>query len=78
MLDNDKINSILIIDSFTRDGITIFEAKKYLEKKLPNKTIKIAVIYASEKLRDNKKGDKIDFVATYKDLDNKKLSIDGY
>lgn len=78
LLDNEKIKSILLIDSFTRDGITIFEAKKYLENNLKNKTIKTAVIYASEKLKNNKKIDKIDFVATYKDLVNKKLSINGY
>ena len=75
MLQNNKIKNILLVDSFTRDGITIIEAKKYLEKNLNSKTIKSAVIYANNRLKQNKNIRIIDYIEKFKELDDKKLSL---
>lgn len=75
LLDNDSIHNILLVDSFTRDGITVVEAKKYLTKRFPNKVIKSVVIYAN-KCFETAKPPIADFVGEYKSLDGKKLSLD--
>lgn len=78
MLLKDSIKNILLIDSFTRDGITIVEAKKYLKKNLSSKMIKSVVIYANIKLKDSKIIKDVDYVGAFKELDNKKLSLDNF
>lgn len=78
ILENDRIKNILLMDSFTRDGVTVIEAKKYLKKHLSSKLIKSAVIYANEKLKGNKILEDIDYISTFKELDNKKLSVDNF
>ena len=77
ILQNDKIKNILLVDSFTRDGITVIEAKKFLQKHLNGKIIKSAVIYANEKFKNTKIAKDIDYISIFKKLDNKKLSLDS-
>lgn len=78
MLQKDSIKNILLIDSFTRDGITLVEAKKFLKKKLSSKTIKSVVIYANRNLKDTKAMKDIDYIGIFKELNNKKLSLDSF
>lgn len=78
ILQNDRIKNILLVDSFTRDGDTIIEAKKYLINKLNSKKIKSAVIYANKKLKGKKELEYIDYIGTFKELDNRKLSIENF
>ncbi|HJB26642.1 MAG TPA: nucleotide-binding protein [Firmicutes bacterium] len=75
ILQNDRIKHILLTDSFTRDGVTIIEAKKYLTQNLNSKVIKSAVIYANRRLENTKALKSIDYIASFQDLDNKKLSL---
>lgn len=74
-LDNRSIRNILVMDSMTRSGRSINEAKKYLMSKLPDKRIKSAVIYANECLRGTDCMDMIDFHVCYKNLDGRHLSL---
>lgn len=76
ILQKNSIKNILLIDSFTRDGITIVEAKNYLKNNLSSKTIKSVVIYANMRLKDTKAMKDIDYIGVFKDLDNRKLSLD--
>lgn len=78
VLKSDRINNILLVDSFTRDGKTIIAAKKYLQERLPqNKTIKAAVIYVNKRLEAKTDVTKqIDYIGEFKDLDGKKLSLE--
>lgn len=74
-LDNAKICNILLVDSFTRDGISVIEGKKYLQNLFPDKVIKSAVIYANSRLPEDILRN-IDYTGNSKDLDGKKLSLD--
>ncbi len=60
-----RISSILLVDSFSRRGKTILNAKAYWEKFLKDKQIKTALVYADETL---KLQGKVDYVARYRDL----------
>lgn len=73
-LNDRRIKNILLVDNFTRDGRTIFQAKQFLIKKCPNKIIKTAVIYVNERLR--KKQLNIDYIGTYINLDKKRLTLE--
>ena len=77
-IDRPNINNILLIDSFTRDGISVIEAKKYLQEVFPNKTIKSAVVYANQRLKSSSPNilSEIDYIGDYKNLDGKKLSLE--
>lgn len=72
ILRNDKIKNILLVDSFSRRGKTIINAKKYLENNLPGKQIKTALVYADTDL--NLK-DKVDYIAKYRELKNVTFSL---
>lgn len=72
ILKNDRINNILVIDSFSREGKTIVNAKRYLEKSLPSKCIKSALVYANKGL---KLEGKVDYIANYKDLSHTTFSL---
>lgn len=72
ILNNDKIRNILIVDSFSRRGKTIVNAKTYLKNNLPKKQIKTALVYADKDL-DLK--DKVDYVAKYRELKNISFSL---
>lgn len=72
ILKNDKIKNILVVDSFSRRGKTIINAKNYLENNLPDKCIKSALVYADKDL--NLDG-KVDYVADYRDLKNTTFSL---
>lgn len=77
-IEGPSIRNILLIDSFTRDGISVIEAKAYLQRLFPEKTIKSAVVYANKRLQDKASPAlaDIDYVGEYKYLDGKKLSLD--
>lgn len=77
-LGKPEIRSILLVDSLTRDGMTVIAAKKYLEELFPKKTIKSAVIYANTRLKNESPEvlENIDYISSYKDLDGRKLSLD--
>lgn len=75
ILQSEKIKNILVVDSFTRNGQSIFAAQKFLADNLPDKTIKTAVIYVNQKLKNKKNFGSIDYVGSYVNLDGKRLSI---
>lgn len=72
ILKNDKVKNILVVDSFSRRGKTIINAKRYLEKNLPDKCIKSALVFADKNL--NLDG-KVDYIADYRDMKNTTFSL---
>lgn len=72
ILKNEKVKNILIVDSFSRRGKTIINAKKYLENNLPDKCIKSALVYADKELELD---GKVDYIADYRDLKNTTFSL---
>jgi len=78
MLENKSIRNILVVDSFTRSGNSVVEARHYLTKHLPDKRIKSAVVYVNTRLKDTECLKYIDYFAEFKELDGKHLSLDGF
>lgn len=78
ILKQDSLQRILVVDSFTRThGTSILAAKEYLTQNLPGKTIKTAVVYVEEALRDKPRIiKKIDYIGAYVALGGKKLSLE--
>lgn len=72
ILKSDKVRNILVVDSFSRRGKTIVNAKKYLENNLPDKCIKSALVFADKNLSLD---GKVDYVADYRDLKNTTFSL---
>lgn len=76
LLNNQEIKNILLVDSFTRNGLTINEAYKFLVSKVNNKTIKTAVIYVNETLR-NTTDFFPDYIGEEIQLENRKLMLES-
>lgn len=72
ILKKDKVKNILVVDSFSRRGKTIINAKEYLENNLPDKCIKSALVYAD---KDLDLDGKVDYIASYIDLKNTTFSL---
>lgn len=72
ILKNKKIYNILVVDSFSRKGKTIVNAKQYLIRNLPNKCIKSALVYANKGLNLE---EEVDYIANYRNLSNMTFSL---
>ena len=75
IIRESDMKRILLVDSFTRNGVSVFMARDYLQEKLPDRVIKTAVIYVNKRL-DEKIVSEIDYIGQIIDLDGKKLSLE--
>jgi len=75
ILSHQSIRNILVVESMTREGITIDRAKKYLQANLPGKQIKSAVLLTDRKFGINKN---IDFVAKYTETQRLRMPYNAF
>ncbi len=78
MLQNDGIKNILVVDSMSRTGRSIVEAKKFLTQHLPDKRVKSAVVYLDKRIGGKEEAKYIDYYVCSKNLEGKQLSLDKY